>query len=256
MILYHAPSSYYSMIARLALLEAGVSFEQKPMDIHVAQEQNASWYVAINPNMTVPCLTDAGLRLTDSRDILAFAARAASNLWMDSEATIAAQIDDAVNAHYDVSIENLTFTRLMIQMWPLRIMFPRLLERINRNLEAGLASAADPEAVGKKIALNQKRIAFFTQGDMNKKMHNLREVVRDCLRGLPEPYPFLFGERVSSADIVFCVLLARLNMIGEKALYDDIAGLRQWFETMQAREAFQRADIWLSFQPMRIILRR
>jgi glutathione S-transferase len=37
--LYHAPSSYYSMVARLALLEADVSFESQRMDIHPRKDQ-------------------------------------------------------------------------------------------------------------------------------------------------------------------------------------------------------------------------
>ena len=56
MILYNAPSSYYSMIARYALFEAGLSFENRRMDIHLAKEQLSPWYRAINPKMTVPSL--------------------------------------------------------------------------------------------------------------------------------------------------------------------------------------------------------
>jgi glutathione S-transferase len=39
MILYSSPSSYYSMIARLALLECGAAFDIRRMDIHIAKEQ-------------------------------------------------------------------------------------------------------------------------------------------------------------------------------------------------------------------------
>ena len=49
MILYSAPSSYYSMIGRLALKEAKVPFENQRMDIHLHKEQLAPWYVALNP---------------------------------------------------------------------------------------------------------------------------------------------------------------------------------------------------------------
>lgn len=34
MQLYNASSSYYSMIARLALLEAGANFDDRRLDIH------------------------------------------------------------------------------------------------------------------------------------------------------------------------------------------------------------------------------
>jgi hypothetical protein len=37
--LYHAPSSYYSMIARLALAEGGIAYEPVFMEIHVRMSQ-------------------------------------------------------------------------------------------------------------------------------------------------------------------------------------------------------------------------
>jgi tetrachloro-p-hydroquinone reductive dehalogenase len=256
MILYHAPSSYYSMIARLALLEAGLAFDQQMMDIHFAQQQNASWYVAINPNMTVPCLAGEGIHLTDSRDILQFAAQSAGATWMDGEPSAAALIAATVEGHYRMSIESLTFTRLMNRIWPLRVLFPRALARINRKLQAGLSSASDPEAVRGKIALKTERMAYFTQGDLRQKLQVQRDRVVAYLRTLPAPQPFLFGERMSSADVVVAVLLGRLRMIGEEALFADLAGLGLWFEMMQSRDAFARADIWVRFQPLRIFLRR
>ena len=256
MILYHAAPSYYSMIARLALREAGLGFDQRLMDIHIAQQQNAPWYVAVNPNMTVPCLAGEGLCLTDSSDILAFAAKSAGATWMDGEPAVAARVAEVVDGHYRISIENLTFTKAMSRIWPLRVLFPRALARINRKLEAGLSTAADPAAVSRKIALNQQRIAFFTQGDIGQKLQAQRAEVSAYLHSLPVPAPFLFGERMSSADVVVAILLARLSMIGEQALLDDLPGLQHWFDMIRAREAFRQADVWLNFQPLRILLRR
>ena len=69
MILYSAPSSYYSMIGRLALKEAQVPFENHQMDIHLRKEQLAPWYVALNPHMSVPTLVDGKTILIDSQDI-------------------------------------------------------------------------------------------------------------------------------------------------------------------------------------------
>ena len=37
--LYHTPSSYYSMIARLALAEGGVAYEPVFVDIHFRMSQ-------------------------------------------------------------------------------------------------------------------------------------------------------------------------------------------------------------------------
>ncbi len=41
--LYHAPSSYFSTIARLALAEAGLDHDQVFVDIHVRGSQQSPW---------------------------------------------------------------------------------------------------------------------------------------------------------------------------------------------------------------------
>lgn len=69
--LYYTPSSYYSMIARLALAEGGVAHERVFVDIHVRMSQQQPDYVRLNPNMTVPTLVLADRVLDQSRDIAA-----------------------------------------------------------------------------------------------------------------------------------------------------------------------------------------
>ena len=67
--LYHAPSSYYSMIARLALAEGGIAYQPVFVEIHVRMSQQQPDYVRLNPNMTVPTLVLADRVLDQSRDI-------------------------------------------------------------------------------------------------------------------------------------------------------------------------------------------
>ena len=64
--LHHSPSSYYSTIARLALVERGIAFEPVKVDIHRRAEQTTPAYARLNPGMTVPTLETDGrvLRVT------------------------------------------------------------------------------------------------------------------------------------------------------------------------------------------------
>ena len=68
--LYHTPSSYYSMIARLALAEGGIAHEPVFVDIHFRMSQQQPDYVRLNPNMTVPTLVLSDRILDQSRDIV------------------------------------------------------------------------------------------------------------------------------------------------------------------------------------------
>ncbi len=66
-------ASYFSMIARLALEEAGIDYEPVFADIHVRSGQQSRAYARLNPNMTVPTLVLPGRVFDQSRDILSFA---------------------------------------------------------------------------------------------------------------------------------------------------------------------------------------
>lgn len=255
MVLYHASSSYYSMIARLALLAAGVPFESRRMDIHLAKEQLSDWYLKINPHMTVPALVDGHTTLIDSHDILRYAAERAGERWMDQQRDLLPSIDAVVSRHYDIPIERLTFGKAFLTIAPLRFIFPRILQKMIRKLEAERSTSLDPQAIDQKIKLNRERLAYFTQGNLLEKLNVEREHVRAYLQSLPAPEQMLFGDRLSSADIVTAVLLGRLKMIGEYGLVEQGNKLDQWFDRMQGRQPFKRADIWTHFQPWRIVLK-
>ncbi len=256
MILYHASSSYYSMIARLALHSAKVPFTNRRMDIHLAKEQLSDWYLKINPHMTVPSLVDDTQILTDSRDILKYAAKQAGPQWMDSDSALNQNIENVVAGQYAIPIEKLTFGKALLSIPPLRLIVPKMLRGIIKKLEAETASSADALALTKKININRERLAYFTEGKLADKLEIERTHVRDFLNTLPATSAMLFGEQTSSADVVTAVLLGRLKMIGEYRLVDQGSPVDQWFARIQATDAFKQSDIWMRFQPWRIVLKR
>lgn len=256
MLLYSSPSSYYSMIARLALYEGNIPFDIHYMDIHITKEQLKPWYMALNPAMTVPTLVDGDRLWTDSRDILQWAATHAGEQWCDADPALSQNIEAVVAAQYDVVIEDLTFAKAMVRFPLLHHLFPRVLRSIIRQLEKDLSTTSDVKAVQDKILLNIKRLDYFTDGNLEDKLVAQRACARHFLEKLPPtPTSLLFGEKPSSADIVTAVFFGRLNMIGEYELVSPYPLLMEWFERMQQRPAFQKADIWLRFKPWRILLR-
>ena len=255
MQLYSASSSYYSMIARLTLLEAGLTFEDKRIDIHFKKEQLTHWYRTLNPKMTVPTLIDKDSVYSDSRDILHLAADHANMNWQDCEPSIHGPLKSLEDQFYGIQIEKITFSKAMLSIPPLRFLFPRLLKNIIIKLNMELATAPDKNAVAEKIKLNQARIAFFTEGNLKDKLNNELQSVAVFLKGLPKPSPMFFGDKLSSADILTAVLLTRLNMIGETDFIKDYKDIDLWFKEFQSRPAFIKADMWLKFHPLRILLR-
>jgi glutathione S-transferase len=244
------------MIARLALYESGMPFNIHYMDIHFAKDQLKPWYLALNPAMTVPTLSDGERLLTDSRDILQLAATHAGDNWCDADPALSSNIQDVVAAQYDVVIEDLTFAKAMVKFPLLHSIFPRVLRRVISQLDKDLQTTNNVKAVQDKILLNIKRLNYFTDGNLEDKLVAQRECARRFLEKLPPvPTALLFGDKVSSADIVTAVFFGRLNMIGEYDLVSPYPLLMTWFERMQMRPAFKSADIWLRFKPWRILFR-
>ncbi len=254
MILYSAPSSYYSMIARLGLNESHIPFDIRKMDIHLAKEQLSSWYMAINPAMTVPSLTENATTWTDSRDILDYSAQRAGAQWYDADPAFLPHIQQIVTAHYQISIERLTFGKAMTKFSLLRKIFPRMLERMIKQLENAAPTSNNPLAIQHKIALDQERLRYFS-GDFTEKLNERRNEVRQYIKLLPSTDPLLFGDKISSADIVTAVLFARLHMIGEENLIKESPAFVTYFDKMKNRPAFVKSDIWLTFKPWRILLK-
>ncbi len=210
--LYHALSSYYSMIARLALIEGGIAYEPVVVDIHLKMAQQQPDYVRLNPNMTVPTLVLADRILDQSRDIAEYALGV-------SAATLDGETKAWLDLHYGYPIEELTFGGLLARSPLARIMIPRRLESVRRRLLeraaqnpdlakvyearaavfAGRVRAFDPAAV---VRLSEKRraeaIGFMDR--LEQTLHDGRAVL------VPPAY--------GVADVVWTVFLARMEFVG------------------------------------------
>src|SRR6185436_4351938 len=153
--LYHALSSYYSMIARLALVEGDIAYEPIVVDIHLKMVQQQPDYVRLNPNMTVPTLVLPDRILDQSRDIAEYALGV-------SEATIDGETKAWLDLHYGYPIEELTFGGLLARNPLARTMIPKRLEATRRQLLAHAARNPDLAAVYEaRAAVFAERIGTF-----------------------------------------------------------------------------------------------
>jgi glutathione S-transferase len=69
-ILYDYRASICSQMARLALVEKGVTYKRREIDIMNANEQFEPWYIALNPKAVVPTLELNGEVVTDTLRIV------------------------------------------------------------------------------------------------------------------------------------------------------------------------------------------
>jgi len=272
--LYHAASSYYSMIARYALALSGIDYDTRLLDIHKKREQLEDWYVALNPAMTVPTLVADDTTYTSSTDIVRFAIAQRPDCWLESTATNPTDtttrhdIGSLVDSHDAFAVERLTFNALMKKLPPLRWLFPKMLQKIcdglAQEIEQGRSHSADVptsiniEALQAKLALNQSRLAYFTGEPLSVRQERQIKLAQTFVRGFGQGPrgQWLFGDLPSHADAVFVVFLARLRMVGLLQAVQVPEAFVDWLEQKTQTSAFKDADIWVKLQPLRLMSHR
>jgi tetrachloro-p-hydroquinone reductive dehalogenase len=244
--LHHAAPSYYSAIARLALLEAKVAFTPVKVDIHRRMEQLAPDYVRLNPNMTVPTLVLDDRVLTESRDILAHAlgtADGAAAAWVDR--------------HYAFPVEELTFGKLLDTNPLARRMVPHTMERTARRLSA--LADAHPDLADRYRARAEvfaaRRRTFDPEAVAALFVRRKREALAllDALDAeLTDGRAFLAPPSYGPADVVWTVFTARMRFV---RMADEITkrpALARWEAAMRERPTYRAADVWDAFSLLKM----
>lgn len=237
--LHHAASSYYSAIARLALVEAHIPFTPVALDIHRRMSQFDPSYVRINPNMTVPALELADRTLTDSRDIVLHALRGRDDdetrRWLD--------------LHCAFPVDELTFSWLLGWNPLARRFVPRSLAAAEARLR-GLA-AQHPDLAdlylrradvfaARRSTFDPAAVAALWDRRRADALALLDTLERSLADGRAVLAPPVYGP----ADVVWTVFLARMRFV---RLGDEIAArpaLARYAASMLERLSFRTADVW------------
>ena len=249
--LYHAPSSYFSMIARLALAEAGLDHEQVFVDIHFRGSQQLPAYARLNPNLSIPTLVLPGRVLDQSREILN-AALAGAGQEPDAETT------SWIDLHYAYPIEELTFGGFLAHHALARAIIPAKLAASRRRLLQ--LAAAHPDLAG----VYERRAAVFAERELTfdpKMAVRLTATRRKEAIGLLDRLEHHFADRrdvmvrpdYGAADVVWTVFLARMAFVGMTGEIASRPALARYWRAMTARPSFAAADIWTNLHLGRLV---
>ena len=246
--LYHTPSSYYSMIARLALAEGGIACERVFVDILFRLRQQQPDYVRINPGMTVPTLVLADRLLVQSRDIAEYALGAP----LDPETT------GWVDLHYGYPIEELTFGGILARNPLARFLIPKRLAAIRRQLLAHAARNPDLASVYEaRAAVFAERVEAFEPDAVVKLSERRRAEALGFMdrleRTLGDGRAVLVPPAYGVADTVWTVFLGRMEFAGLGAEIPKRPALARYWAALRARPSFAAADIWTKFHAGRLI---
>ncbi|MFO0651216.1 MAG: glutathione S-transferase family protein [Polyangiales bacterium] len=245
--LYHASPSYYSQIARLALVEAGIAFESHPIDIHRRRQNIEPDYVRMNPNMTVPTLVVGEKTLIESRDIVEFALGATegdARRWVDRQ--------------YAFPIEELTFGKLLSWNPIARAMIPRTLAKQESQFRA--LAAQHPELASlylRRAEVFAERVRTFDPARVaalwDERIGEARAHL-DALEGaLADGRATLIPAGYGPADVVWTVFLARLRFVHVGEEIARRPAVLRYAEAMFARPSFAAADVWTGVELMKLL---
>lgn len=250
--LYHAASSYYSMIARLALIEGGIFYESVFLDILFRMQQQHPNYVRMNAQMTVPTLIMHDRVLDQSREIAEYAF-----------GTNASVLDDEtkkwVDLHYSYPIEELTFGGILARNPLARVMIPKRLEAARKHLLRYAEENPDLAGIYKARAeIFAQRVQIFSPRSvvaLSKKRQKEAFAFMDQLEhALSDNRAVLVPPLYGISDVVWTIFLARIEFIGLGAEISRRPALLRYWHNMQARPSFSSADIWTKIHPLRLFV--
>lgn len=248
--LYHAPPSYYSMIARLVLIEKGVAFESRKIDIHLLKQQNSLAYAKINPNLTVPTLV-ADTSLCSSLDILNYVSKKMPGMHL--EAANKTLMDEMITAHYQVEIEDLTMGKFFKTRPKMQKKALAMLEKVESDLLLLAKNHPDlSQPLIKKAKLTAKRREKFSPENIESTYFEAKQQALTFLEKMNTQLnlsPYLAGDKYSLADIVATPFLARLEMINHLDLMNQFPKVKSYYANLKKRPSFKKADIWSKVKP-------
>lgn len=249
--LYHAPSSYYSMIARLALAEGGIDYDAVYVDIHIRMEQQRPDYARLNPGMSVPTLVLPKQNLIQSREIAEYAF-GVTDAGLDPETRF------WVDIHYDFSIEELTFGGFLADNPIARFVIPKRLEAARHRLLAMAAQHPDlatayrnrADVFAERLRVFDPHAAATLAEDRRSQAVNLMDRLE---RQFTDSRSVMVPPAYGVADVVWTVFLARMEFAGLGAELERRTALSRYWNTMRMRPSFVAADIWTTMHMPRLI---
>lgn len=242
-ILYHHPGSLCSQKVRLALVEKGVDFDARTIDIGRKAENFEPWYVRLNPNAVVPTLVHDGVAVTDSARIVQYVDKAFDGPALHADKEADREVETRWLARADkLPLRELSYGRVKGPFgFLLRrsdgIRLRKLEKRRDENPELRHLYEAKMEDIKKWFATSRNPV------EVDALEARVLSVLRELDAHLAGRQT-IGGERYGVADVLWTVVLARLQMLGQRKAIRDCANVSAYYERMKARPSFARASVW------------
>ncbi len=231
--LYDHRSSICAQMARLALVEKGLSFTRRQVDIMETNEQFEPWYVALNPKAVVPTLVIGEEAVTDTIRIVN-RAQSMDGPDLSGDETAQGWLKDIMALHYGVLLYR---NRLEPDGTALQVVARgKFLARMQQE-RPDLSDIVTARREG------NRRFQALLRDPAGIDAHlEATKTLIDRMAAAVEDQPFLAGDHYSLADCFATAALARFN-IHRLAPWWERTPLEAYYARMKARESFAAAEV-------------
>jgi glutathione S-transferase len=242
-ILYHVPPSLCSQKVRLALVEKGVHFEGRLVDIGPTSENYEPWYVRINPGAVIPTLVHGEMVVTDSARIIRYVDRT-----YEGPALVPVGLEDEVEAWIDRA-DHFPLREVTFQSAPGFLTEVMLGRKIKKLEKLSLAHPELAEIYERKLRDIQglKEDKASQQGSAER-LVQLDGLLAEVERRLAQ-HAFVVGDRYTLADVMWTTFLTRLEMLKLVGRVRAHEHLSAYYDRMKARPSYQTADLFPRMRP-------
>jgi glutathione S-transferase len=242
-LLYDYPTSICSQMARLALVEKGVPYQRRNVDIMDAAEQFEPWYTALNPKAVVPTLAIDGEIVTDTIRIVHridrdFTGPSLTPPSRDRAEAMERTMQDIMGLHYGV----LLYSRRLDAARKSQTIADR--GRFLREQRQKYPERA--EILDRRIAGNERLQKILADPvEVDKHVGEAKALVGRIDGALAET-PFVSADRYSLADTFATAALARFRMHGFGEWWSDgeNPNVADYYLRMQDRPSWSAAEVF------------
>ena len=243
-VLYNIPPSLCSQKVRLVLVEKGVLYRNRWMDIGPLAEHYEPWYVKLNPKCVVPTLVNGEDVVTDSFVIMRYVAER-----FDGPVLLPEDPDERSRMeHWYARAETLDF-----RLFSFSTVKPRLsafgiqskLKKLRAYAQKHPELRAEYEAKIEDITTLREQSR--DPAEVSRRRIEL-EAELDSLDAILADQDFIAGSTYSLADVIWTVSLTRLDFLKQRVLLEERPALLAYFHRMQARPSYTEAMLYPSFK--------
>ncbi|OOF21224.1 glutathione S-transferase [Salinivibrio sp. IB574] len=243
--LYHHPLSVCSMKVRLALEEKGLDWTGRVIDILRSQEQLDPWYLALNSKGVIPTLEwqkDTTEVITDSAHIIRFIASLPNGKSLLPQSDTNYQLMDYLLELADtIDLQILSYARHPSMEKSEKILDKRIKKSLILAKQYPELKQIYLDCAARSERSKTFRVDVQHIKQVEQRAHASIIFAEQQLVGKS----FLLGDEYSLADVIWTVVLSRLELLGYSGWVNsaDFPLLANYYDRMKQRESYKQAQI-------------